>query len=122
MARVVHFEISTKDPEKNVVFYKEVFGWRVEKWAGPIEYWLLHTGNEDKPGIDGGLSRCESDQPKTVNTIDVADVQASTDKVVAHGGKIINPVHAVPGVGWLSYVEDPEGNQWGLMQSDWDAK
>ena len=59
MSRVVHFEIPADDPERAINFYEKVFGWRFEKWEGPIEYWLVKTGPEDQPGIDGGLTRRE---------------------------------------------------------------
>ena len=38
MPRIVHFEISVKEPEKVVDFYKKVFGWKATKWEGPQEY------------------------------------------------------------------------------------
>ena len=32
MSSVTHFEISANDPEKAVEFYKQVFGWEINKW------------------------------------------------------------------------------------------
>lgn len=52
--RIIHFEIEAEKPERAIEFYKRVFKWKVEKWKGPIEYWLITTGNKDEPGIDGG--------------------------------------------------------------------
>lgn len=57
MPRVQHFEISANDPEKVASFYEKVFGWKVTKWEGPVEYWLVETGETEEPGIDGGTSR-----------------------------------------------------------------
>lgn len=37
MSRVIHFEIPADDPERSISFYEKVFGWRIEKWDGPIE-------------------------------------------------------------------------------------
>ena len=59
MPRVVHFELSADDPERAIKFYENAFGWKTEKWAGPMDYWLIMTGPEDEPGIDGGLSKRE---------------------------------------------------------------
>lgn len=42
--RVVHFEISADEPERTVKFYTSVFEWTVNKWEGPMDYWLLTTG------------------------------------------------------------------------------
>ena len=37
---------------------------------------------------------------------------------LAPGGSVAVPLSAVPGIGWLAYVKDPDGNILGLMQSD----
>ncbi len=44
MPRVIHFEIPASDPERAAAFYKKTFGWKIEKWPGPTEYWLVTTG------------------------------------------------------------------------------
>ncbi|MGZ7136310.1 MAG: VOC family protein, partial [Methanobacterium sp.] len=38
MPRVVHFEIPADDPERAIEFYKNVFGWKIDKWEGPFDY------------------------------------------------------------------------------------
>ena len=121
MLRVVHFEIEAENPEKATKFYKKVFGWKIEKWKGPIDYWLITTGTE-KSGIDGGLSRRTEAEPSTVNTIDVPSVDDYVKKIESNGGKIIRPKIAVPSVGWMAYFKDPEGNFWGIMESDESAR
>jgi predicted enzyme related to lactoylglutathione lyase len=119
--RVVHFEIDAKKPATAIAFYKKVFGWKIEKWQGPVDYWLIMTG-KDEPGIDGGLSERTGAKPATVNTIDVPSIDGFIKKVKANGGKITRKKGAVPGVGWLAYFKDPEGNLWGMMQNDPSAK
>src|SRR5207248_6408536 len=57
MPRVVHFEVHADDPERAAKFYRELFGWRVEKWSGPVDYWMIFTGEEGTPGINGGMIR-----------------------------------------------------------------
>jgi predicted enzyme related to lactoylglutathione lyase len=121
MSRVVHFEIPADDPERAIQFYESVFGWRIEKWEGPIEYWLIMTGPEDQPGIDGGLALREDPATTLENFIDTKDLDASLKAVTAQGGVVTRPKMAVPGVGWLAYIKDTEGNIFGLMQSDQDA-
>ncbi len=121
MPRVVHFEIAADDPERAIAFYQDVFDWKFEKWQGPMQYWLVTTGPEDEPGIDGGLAKREDPTTGTENTIDVDSVDECLARIEAHGGKVVRPKGAVPGVGWLAYCEDTEGNRFGLMQSDPDA-
>jgi predicted enzyme related to lactoylglutathione lyase len=118
MPRVIHFEISADDPERAAAFYREVFGWQIEKWVGPLDYWLITTGPPDEPGIDGGLAKRASPQEQTRNTIGVDSVDDAVAKIVVNGGQVMLPKHAVPGVGYLAYCSDPEGNIFGLMQDD----
>jgi predicted enzyme related to lactoylglutathione lyase len=87
-----------------------------------MDYWLIMTGKKGEPGIDGGLSRRTEAQPSTVNTIDVPSVDTYAKKIEGNGGKIIRPKQAVPGVGWLAYFKDPEGNTWGIMETDESAR
>jgi len=122
MSRVVHFEIPADDPERSIKFFEEFFGWTIEKWEGPIEYWLIMTGPEGQPGIDGGLARRTDPEMGVENTIDVHSVDEAVTKVEAHGGQLIRPKMAVPGVGWMAYIKDTEGNIFGMMESDPDAK
>ena len=79
MNRVVHFEIYTDNPEAVRPFYQDVFGWQFQKFeGGPIEYWLVTTGDDKEPGINGGLTRPrEGQSPGTLNTIGVASLDES---------------------------------------------
>ena len=123
MGRPVHFDISADDPERAAGFYRTVFGWQVDKWEGPVDYWLITTGPEGTPGIDGGMGRRPAAEgPSTVITIDVADLDAALRAILAAGGSVVHGKHAVPGVGWLAYCADTEGNVFGAMQNDPGAR
>ena len=122
MPRVVHFEIISDDPKRTQQFYEEVFKWKVEKWQGPLDYWFFMTGDESEPGIDGAFGMRQTPEDATVNTIDVDDIDAYTKKVEENGGVIVRPKTTIPGVGYLVYFKDTEGNLWGMMQSDPEAK
>lgn len=117
MPRVIHFEIHADDPERGVKFYQTVFGWKINKWNGPEDYWLITTGEKDEPGIDGALMR-RSPGATTVNTVAVPSVDEFAQKVVASGGKVVMPKDTVPGVGYLVYCADTEGNVFGMIQND----
>ena len=121
MTRVVHFEVMAEDPARAIKFYKNVFGWEIVKWAeGAQDYWLVTTGSNEEPGINGGIAKSQG-QPMTVNTIDVPSVDDFSAKVVQNGGKIVVPKMAIPGVGYLVYCQDTEGVMFGLMQADSSA-
>ena len=55
MPRPTHFEIQAGDPARAIKFYESVFGWSFQKWDGPMPYWMVTTGPDSKPGINGGL-------------------------------------------------------------------
>jgi len=110
--------MNVKDVQKAIAFYENVFGWKFQKWDGPMDYWLIMTGDEIEPGIDGGLGYEEAGFPKVVNTIDVNDIDDIIKKIERNGGKIVKPNHAIPKVGWLAYFKDSEGVISGSMQND----
>jgi predicted enzyme related to lactoylglutathione lyase len=123
MSRVVHFEIHAGDPERAVEFYREIFGWEFSKWEGPQDYWLIKTGPDDEPGIDCGLLRRQGEIDGQaviayVCTVDVPSVDDVLQKVTRIGGQVAVPKMAVPGIGWLAYCKDTEGNLFGAMQAD----
>ena len=121
MSRVIHFEIPAADPERASAFYKKVFGWKIEKWPGPIEYWMVTTGAEGTPGINGGLMR-NTNVKTTTNTIGVESVDKAIEAVKNAGGKLVMPKSPIPTVGYFAYLEDTEGNLFGVMQPDPSAK
>jgi hypothetical protein len=122
MPRIVHFEINCDDPERASKFYRDVFGWKIDKWPGPMDYWLADTGPKEQPGINGGLMRRDKPGAGTWNTVAVESLDDYLKKVTAGGGKQISPTESIPGVGLFAYCTDTEGNVFGLLQSDRNAK
>ncbi len=119
MGRVTHFEIQADDPARAQKFYSEALGWEFSKW-GDWDYWLIKTGPDGKPGINGGLLPRKG-PINYVNTVEVASLDDSARKIEALGGKIVVPKMPIPGVGWLLYCQDTEGNVFGVMQPDSSA-
>jgi predicted enzyme related to lactoylglutathione lyase len=122
MPRPIHFEIPAENPERSAEFYSRTFGWKITKWDGPMDYWVILTGPKTEPGIDGGLMRRQDPAQPCVNTIGVENLDATVATVLANGGSVALPKMPVPGVGWLAYCKDPEGYIFGLMQNDPSAK
>jgi predicted enzyme related to lactoylglutathione lyase len=119
---VIHFEISVDEAERALRFYGEVFGWKAQKWEGPEDYWLVQTG-EGGPGIDGGIYKRHGEMSFNahINTLDVPSVEDYLGRVEAAGGKRVTPKITLPGVGYLAYCQDTEGNTFGIMQADSSA-
>ena len=126
MGRVMHFEIQAEEPERAIQFYTDVFGWKITQW-GEDEYWLITTGPKEEPGIDGGITKRRGALDDNavlayVCTITTTNVDDAIAKVKAHGGENVVPRMPIPTVGWLAYCKDTEGNIFGVMHADPNAK
>ena len=136
MNRIVHFEIHAGNPERAAKFYRDVFGWEIIEWVlrgvqipDENRYWLVTTGPETEPGINGGLLFRRGQAPiegQAVNafvcTVGVANLDESVDKALKAGGIVAFPKMAVKDIGWLAYCKDTEGNIFGMMQEDKSAQ
>jgi len=129
MGRVIHFEIHAENPERAISFYQAMFGWSFQKWNGPMDYWVIVTGPDGEKGINGGMIRRMGVAPEhgqAVNahvcTVDVPALDACVAKVPTIRGSIALAKMPIPGIGWLAYARDTEGNIFGIMQHDPQAK
>lgn len=136
MNRVVHFEIYAENPERAAKFYAEMFDWSVKEWAYPgtqvkdeDRYWMVTTGDEKVPGINGGILFRKGKSPSGLEpitafvcTVDVESVDESLKMALSLGGQLSVPKVAVKGMGWLAYARDTEGNIFGMMQMDKEAE
>ncbi len=128
MNRVVHFEIHARDLDSAQKFYGSVFGWKITDLGAQMGNYRMVSTGEDEPdaqwrGINGGITPRMGPPPsggEPVNafvcTIAVDDVDSFIEKVKTAGGAIALDKMQVPGVGWLVYVKDPEGNIFGMLQ------
>ncbi|MBY0229831.1 MAG: VOC family protein [Gemmataceae bacterium] len=126
MPRVIHFEIHCDDTARAIAFYEAAFGCAFQRYeGGPMEYWLVTTGPDSEPGINGGLMKLMGPPPGTgaalnafACTVHVPDLEAALESCLGAGATLAVPRMPIPGVGWLAYVVDPEKNILGLMQHD----
>jgi uncharacterized protein len=114
------FAIHVDDLDRGRRFYEQVFGWRFEPW-GPPGFYLIHTGDDGKPGILGAIHTRR--EPLTGTgmrgyecTISVENIDATIRAIEANGGKIAMAKFTIPTVGTGCYFNDTEGNWAGAMQ------
>lgn len=127
MGRIVHFEIHAENPERAIAFYKDLFQWEFTLWPGPFPYYLIKTGPDGSPGINGGMMQRKSEvRAEGVNsyvcTAQVDNLDESLAKALKIGATLALPKMPIPGVGWLAYIKDTEANILGLHQLDASAK
>ena len=83
--------------------------------GGEQSYWLVTTGPDGEPGINGGFMSREFDQA-VINTVELDSLEAATEEIEAAGGKLVHGPNEVPGVGTHAYFADPQGIIFGVMQ------
>lgn len=122
MGRPVHFEIHSSDPQRACDFYTSLLGWTVERW-GQAPYWLVSTG--DGPGINGAILARQGAAPADsaplsawVVTTEVADLTATLALARDLGAGVALEPMAIPGVGSVAYLKDPDGNLFGVLQPE----
>jgi predicted enzyme related to lactoylglutathione lyase len=116
---IVHFEIPSDNIERANKFYNDLFGWKMEKMPGPMEYWMFATSANSKgeQTISGGvIERKMSNEPITIY-IGVESVNDYAKKVEELGGKIIKPRTEVTGYGWFAVCMDTENNIFALWEA-----
>ncbi|MBV9884455.1 MAG: VOC family protein [Sphingomonadaceae bacterium] len=119
-ANLSAFAIHVDDTDRAITFYTEVFGWRFEPW-GPPGFYLIHTGDEASPGVQGLMHKRQ--EPRTGTglngfepTFGVDDLDAVAAAVEANGGTMTMQPAQIPTVGTLIRFLDTEGNDVGAMR------
>ena len=113
------FAIHVDDVDRARRFYEAVFGWEFEPW-GPPGFYLIHTGDETDPGIQGLMHKRQVPRTGTgLNgfepTFAVSDLDPIIAAVEANGGRMTMQKAPIPTVGVLIRFDDTEGNNVGAM-------
>ena len=113
----VHVELNTPDPKKAKTFYSKLFQWPLEDVPNPAvadgSYPLIKVGE----GTGGGLMRQVPGGPSGwLCYVGVDDIRAATEKAESLGAEVMKDVTEVPGMGWLSFIQDPTGAVLGLWK------
>ena len=114
---IVHFEIPADDTAEGREFWGSLFGWKFEEFPGPSEYHM--TRISDRSGV--AITNMEPGKRGTRAYFDVDDINAGAARVQELGGSAAEAM-AVPSMGWFSTCTDPQGNEFGLWQTDPDAQ
>jgi predicted enzyme related to lactoylglutathione lyase len=119
---IVHFEIPADDPDKLAAFYRELFGWKIEKMPGEAEYWSIETvavdekGRPKEPGVNGGMMRRVVPQQMPINYISVESVDDEIARAQRLGATVVVQKMEIPGVGWFAQLLDPQNNPFAIFQ------
>ncbi|WP_188055135.1 VOC family protein [Sphingosinithalassobacter sp. CS137] len=107
MARLNYVELPVGDVAGSRRFYSAAFGWEFTDF-GP-SYAATTSGDVDL-GLEGDA---EGATAALLPVIEVADLEAARDRVVAAGGVVTRPIFAFPG-GRRFHFRDPQGHEMGV--------
>lgn len=110
---VVHFEIMGGKGNELEVFYRELFGWKINS-NNPMKYGVVETGG-GPVGINGGVGPSNDGNRRVSIYARVEDLKATLDRAESLGGKTVLPPSEVPGGPKLALLADPAGNITGLL-------
>jgi hypothetical protein len=108
---ITYFEVAGPDAAALADFYGTVFGWRHR--PGPFPN-CRSVDADAGPGLAGGFR--QEAKPERVFHVKVDHLDATLEKVVAAGGRVIIPATNIPDVVHFALFEDPAGNRTGIVQ------
>ena len=110
--KICYVEVPATDVARSADFYKAVFGWNIRQRGDGATAFDDTTGEVSGAWVRG---RPASTTPGLLIYVMVDSVAATVEKVVANGGKIVQPI-GVDAPEITARVSDPAGNVIGLYQ------
>jgi uncharacterized protein len=114
MPRVTHVEWPAGDADRLQGFLEGLFGWQFESPMPEMDYRMARTADNE------GAAVYPAEKRGLLVYYDVDDIDAHVAKVRDSGGEAEDKL-PVPSMGWFSQCKDPEGNSFGLWQTDSSA-
>ena len=109
---IVHLELHTGDLPQAQALLAHLCGWRSERIDAPCgSYLALEMGN----GLGGGIVECETPRPLWLPYVEVARIDAATERARALGAKVLLEPREGP-AGWRSVVTSPAGGEIAFWQ------
>jgi predicted enzyme related to lactoylglutathione lyase len=110
--KICYLEIPTTDVARSVRFYQGVFGWQVRRRGDGATAFDDGVGEVSGAWVTG---RPPSPVPGLLLYVMVDSVAATVEAVLAHGGRIVQPMGA-DAPECTARFADPDGNVLGLYQ------
>ncbi len=111
--RVIHFEITGKDPKALQSFWSQLLDWKLDT-SYPGGYGMTDPG---QTGIVVGVGGTPDGSPGFVTGyVRVADINETLAKATDLGGTVIMPKFSPDGSAQLALVADAEGHVVGLSE------
>jgi predicted enzyme related to lactoylglutathione lyase len=112
---IVWHELVSGDPDASSAFYSSLFGFESEvSTMGELEALVFKQNGEMFANI---LAKPSPEAPDAwVFYVEVKDAQESADLAKKSGGSVIVPPMPIPEIGIASWIADPTGAVFGILQ------
>jgi len=122
--RLTHFAINTDDVEATKAFYGSVFGWQFQDYGPPGFVQIIDETTKSPMGaIQQRRQLLDAEPTRGFEcTFDVDDVEATRERIIASGGRILMEKFTISNVGHLIAFQDPGGNPALAMEYDSSAQ
>lgn len=115
--KIVHVEIAAEDTQRAMKFWGDVAGWKFQSYGDGSDGTPEYNMFEGEPG--GAIY--PSDEGKGILVyFETDDIDSELTKIGDAGGSTEDKM-PVPSMGWFAHAKDPEGNKFGVWQSDENA-
>jgi predicted enzyme related to lactoylglutathione lyase len=114
--QITHIEFPADDTERARRFYSELFGWQLGEMPGFPGYYLFRFDPIDAAGGAIG-ERGKSTGEKLRVYVEVDAIDPVLARVPELGGTVITPRTEISGQGWYAVINDSEGSELGLYES-----
>jgi uncharacterized protein len=115
---ITHFEIYGDDPAQLAAFYRDLFGWKIER-ADAVDYWRINPDPPARAVAGGGIAyRPKLNVRGWLQYINVKSLDESLALAQRLGANVLKPKTAVPRTAWYAVLSDPEGNAFAIWQPD----
>jgi uncharacterized protein len=112
-------ELTTTDLDAAKNFYRQLLGWNLEQSkVTEVEYPEIHVAGKAIGGMMQMTKEWGDPLPPSRWTtyIAVDDIQATVEKIKQFGGTVCVEPFDAPGVGRFSFVNDPGGASFSVIQ------
>jgi predicted enzyme related to lactoylglutathione lyase len=110
-------DLNTTDVEAAKAFYGSVFGWTfVPVPMDGFDYIMVYAGEYPI----GGMSATDQGEPRWTPYISIAEIDGAVARIGSTGGKNNGEIMHIPGVGRMSYHQDPDGAEFALFSGEGD--
>lgn len=109
---LVHFELPAQDTDRAQRFYEEIFGWSFRSAPAPMDYRMTEATTPV-----GAIYPSQAGERGPIVYFDTDDIDAAIARVRESGGEA-DEKQPIPGIGWFSRAQDPEGNPISLFAAD----